>query len=535
MPNGDYLCFKCRYLEKKTGEPVKKTSKINIKDIEKLPIGSDPTRKLSKKVEDLYKVRVAFDEEKGQIKRVYYPHYEGEELVYTKIRTLPKDFFSAGDKSKNGIWGKHTVPKIPLHPLYITEGEEDALALATIFEHSTREGYFVSLPNGAAIDEAVKRDIDFLSRFKEVVIVTDQDGPGKRVMSDLADFLIPLVKNIYTAELPEKDASECLKKGLILEAGKAVTTERKRFEPEGVISGADITLEEIMTPTPEGFSLPWPKLQDKLHGIRKAELTTLCAGSGIGKSTFAKEIGYHLIKKHNAKICHIALEDLVQTVVQSYIAMDNSVPLYKFRFNPRILTEEQIDVSRNSIISPSYFFKHFGSLHWKPFLAKLEWYGRSASVDFIILDHLSMVVSGTEESNERKAIDMIMTELAKICVETGVGIISIVHLKRSGDNKDFNTGAPVSLTDLRGSAALEQLSWNVISVERNQQAEDGQEDYSTIRVLKNRTLGFTGKADTLMYNHSTGRLDLSEDEDEDIGSTIIDPPSLTSTPKSLEL
>jgi twinkle protein len=139
-------------------------------------------------------------------------------------------------------------------------------------------------------------------------------------------------------------------------------------------------------------------------------------------------------------------------------------------------------------------------------MEKIRYYAR-IGVDYIILDHLSMIVSGLDSQNERKDIDKIMTDLASTVVETGVGLINVVHLKRQGsDSESYNTGGEVGLTDLRGSAALEQLSWNVIAMERNQQAEDGEEDYSTLRILKNRLWGSTGKAGKVRYDHATGRL-----------------------------
>jgi len=49
------------------------------------------------------------------------------------------------------------------------------------------------------------------------------------------------------------------------------------------------------------------------------------------------------------------------------------------------------------------------------------------------------------------------------------------------------------------------LSDNVVSVERNQQAEEAS-NVALLRVLKCRHSGDTGKADTIDYNINTGRL-----------------------------
>jgi twinkle protein len=63
-----------------------------------------------------------------------------------------------------------------------------------------------------------------------------------------------------------------------------------------------------------------------------------------------------------------------------------------------------------------------------------------------------------------------MTKLGSFVKETGVHVIAIVHLKRS-NGKNFNEGGQISANDLRGSAAIEQLSFNILAAERNQQDE----------------------------------------------------------------
>ena len=72
----------------------------------------------------------------------------------------------------------------------------------------------------------------------------------------------------------------------------------------------------------------------------------------------------------------------------------------------------------------------------------------------------------------------------------------------------------VSLSHLKGSQGIAQLSDCVIALERNQQAEDENEANTTkVRVLKSRYTGDTGLACSLLYDKETGRLhELSEEE-----------------------
>jgi hypothetical protein len=115
------------------------------------------------------------------------------------------------------------------------------------------------------------------------------------------------------------------------------------------------------------------------------------------------------------------------------------------------------------------------------------------------------------DENERRMIDKLMTKLRSLVEETQIGLIGVVHLKRPDKGKSYNEGRQVSLTDLRGSAAIEQLSDTVAAMERNQQDESGC-NYSQIRILKNRRVGLTGKADLLLYNHETGRMKTAPEE-----------------------
>jgi len=122
----------------------------------------------------------------------------------------------------------------------------------------------------------------------------------------------------------------------------------------------------------------------------------------------------------------------------------------------------------------------------------------------IILDHLSIIVSGADEGEERRLIDNIMTALKSLAMELNIAILLVSHLRRPQGDKGHEDGARTSLAQLRGSAGIAQLSDFVIGAERDQQSE--QKNITTLRVLKNRYTGETGEAGWLDYNPETGRL-----------------------------
>jgi twinkle protein len=126
---------------------------------------------------------------------------------------------------------------------------------------------------------------------------------------------------------------------------------------------------------------------------------------------------------------------------------------------------------------------------------------------YIILDHLSIVVSSQENGDERKAIDEIMTKLRTLVAETGVSLFLVSHLRRTSGTA-HEDGGKISLQDLRGSQSIAQLSDMVIGMERDQQHEDPEVRNTTcVRVLKNRYTGQTGPACWLKYTIETGRME----------------------------
>lgn len=140
---------------------------------------------------------------------------------------------------------------------------------------------------------------------------------------------------------------------------------------------------------------------------------------------------------------------------------------------------------------------------------------RGCGCSTIILDHVSIVVSGIQTDDERKTIDTLMTSLRSMVQELDVRMIVISHLKRV-DGKTHEEGGQISLNHLRGSGSIAQLSDLVVGLERNQQ--DSDEQHTTrIRVLKNRFTGDTGPAGALKYDPETGLLSEFEESVETDG------------------
>lgn len=480
--------------------------------IQALPIKAIPSRKISKEVCELLGIRTEVDETDGTQKSVYYPYYDSEgNITGYKKRRLPKDFSAIGKIA--GLFGKQAC-KQNARFLIVVEGEGDVAAAREIMRARSKNWNVVSLPHGAnkegTVDRTTLNELEWIVAHEKVLILLDNDEPGKATARGLAEALVSQCE-VAIGSLERKDTGEYWENDDVDGWFKAVYN-AKTYRPEAIIEGRNVELSKLKEPKKPGFTLPWPRLQKMTWGIRKGEITTLTAASGIGKSTFSMEIIYEPVLEQikNSSVAVIALETSMEDVARRLIAMDNQVPWSRLAFHPSCIAEENYDKSYAKFFEGNrvHLFKHWGSINADTLRQKMLYFAKVLNVDFIVLDHVSMVVAGAD-TDERKDIDKLYEAMTQICVETGVGIIPIIHLKRV-QGKKFNKGDEVELTDLRGSAGAEQMSWNVWALERNQQADDGKKDLVRIRVLKNRTMGFTGLADTLRYDHETGRLVLHE-------------------------
>lgn len=416
--------------------------------------------------------------------------------VAQKLRFKNKDFKFIGDTKNVCLYGQH-LWRDGGKMLVITEGEIDCLSMS---QAQGNRFPCVSVPTGAqGAKKAVANNLDFVESFERVVLMFDNDEVGREAAKEVANLLS--VGKAAIASLPLKDANEMLTSGRQAQLIDAMW-QAKTFRPDGIIAGTDLW-DLVSSDDPTTTVLyPFNGLNLKTLGMRRGELITITAGSGVGKTQICREIAYHLLQE-NQSIGYIALEESTKRTALGLMGLAVNKPLH---INKEGIDDDALRTAFDNTVGSGrvYLYDHFGSLATDNLLNKVRYLAKGCDVGFVILDHLSIVVSGVDDGDERKSIDIIMTKLRSLCEETGIGIILVSHLKKPSGDKGWEDGLQISLNSLRGSAGIAQLSDICIGVERNQQGENP--DVSTIRVLKNRFTGETGIAAYVHYNKETGRM-----------------------------
>ena len=453
-------------------------------------------RGISEKVCQQYKIY-----KDGDVLRFHYFDDAGL-LRGCKLKTKNKVFSYEGDVPGT-LFGQHLFPSSGKR-VVITEGELDAASC-----QEAMPGWpMVSLPSGAAAArKSVQRAIPWLQGYEEIVLFFDNDEAGRKAAEEAASVLPPGKTKITSISGDYKDASDALQAG-DADAIRRAIWDAKPYRPDGIVDGKSL-LELVTTPSPPSdHDYPYIGLQDKLHGIRYGELITITAGSGIGKSSFCRELAVNLLCK-GERVGYLALEESNRRTGLGLMSAAVGKSLHLGVHDRSTLTEAYSATLANWNL---FLFDGFGSFDPDVIYQRVEYLAQGLDTKVIFLDHLSILLSGLD-GDERRMIDTTMTKLRSLVERTGIAMFLVSHLRRTSGDTNHEEGARVTLGQLRGSAAIAQLSDSVIALERNQQSTSGGSD-TTVRVLKNRYSGEVGVACKLTYDLSTCKFNETEAEDE---------------------
>lgn len=527
--------------------------KESVKDIEGYKAFDIPERGIRKETLERFGVKVAVSQEDGKTPiAVYFPSYsqKGKVTGYKK-QDLTKDksekyhWSTIGNVSiQNKLFGQEVAESIQRKRtnLTYTEGEWDALSCFQSMKDQVKgtkyegmEPSVVSIPLGTANSvEATLHNQEFVLSYDTLNIFFDDDYctpaerekkimKGHEAREAVANALVGSGIGLFTTTTGGdfKDASDMVQAGKSDELAKLVQFGKRAFSAEKIVHAADISFEELVQEREEGLYINcFPKLMDKIHGFRKRELVLLTSPSGVGKSTVTSIFAGGFMEA-GEKVGMIYLEETNKETLQRMVAAKLKVNYNKFKNKPLGCgkSREEVQEAYDSIVNNDQLIMlgHFGSLPITELMSKVRHMHLVEGCSYIVLDHLSVVISGSDIANERKELDMVMTELAAFCAANDVCIIAVSHIKRL-DGQEYKPPKGkedepfwirVTKESMRGSAALEQLSFIIIGLEP-QIRPDRQRGLVRLTCLKNRPWSYLGDCDEFSVDEDTWEVILNE-------------------------
>lgn len=509
--DGHGYCFVCGYYEGSIEVDAKIWSeKPNMKHdlIEGGELKALDKRRITQQTVKKWDYRVS----KFKDKTVQVANYKDAQgtIVAQKIRFPNKDFMFIGDTKQATLYGSW-LWRDGGKRIIICEGEVDALSMSQALGNRWP---VVSVAHGAqGAKKDIQANLEWLCGYDSVVLLFDNDDAGRKAAKECAALFPP--NKCKIANLTDcKDPNEMLTAGREKELVD-ITFEAKDFRPDGIVNGKELWDVVTSEDDTQSYEYPFKGLNLKTLGMRKGEIVTVTAGSGIGKSQICREFAHFLLQQGET-IGYIALEESVKRTSLGLMSIALNKPLH---FGNTEVTKDELKTAFDSTLGTGrvFLYDHWGSTDSENLMSKIRYLAKSCEAGWIVLDHISIVVSGIGEGDERRLIDNTMTKLRGLVEELKVGLILVSHLRRPDGNKGHEEGQRTSLSQLRGSAGIGQLSDIVLGCERNQQDTE-LANVTVVRVLKNRWTGETGVACMLEYDKYTGRMNeisIPENDEED--------------------
>lgn len=529
-------------------------SKETVEDVLKLPFAEAKDRNVTKATCEKFGIRAALSQKDGStVESYYFPSYnnKGKIVGYKKQDIIKsKDerghWTAVGSVSiNNKLFGQNVAEGInrKRNNLVITEGEWDCVSVYQALVDNVRgtkyeglEPFVVSIPLGTAnAVEAILHNEEYVKSHDALTIYFDDDYctpkeikqgivRGHEAREAVANAFVGSGMSLMTVSPDDgfKDASDYLQAGKSNELAKLVQFGKRAYSAEKIVKASEISLETLLEPRPEGIHVnSFPKLMDKIHGFRTHELVLLTSPSNTGKSTVLSMFANAFVDA-GEKIGMIYLEETNKETMQRLVAHKLKVNYLKFKDKPlELATIDEIREAYDSIVNNDKLIMlgHFGSLPVSELMNKIKHMHLVEGCRFILLDHLSMVISGLETDNERKQLDIVMTELAAFCAANDVCVLAVSHINRSGADqfktpkKDADQPYWVHVTkeSMRGSSSLEQLSFVILGLEP-QVMPDRSRGNVRLTVLKNRPWGYLGVCDEFKIDEETWEVILADED-----------------------
>lgn len=479
-----------------------------IEEIGEYQTISIPSRKLKKEYLDYFGVKVGVSEEDGTTPHsVYFPYYQGRELIGYKARILdPKKMWAVGTTKGADLFGWDKAIATGAKKLFITEGEFDAIALFQIFKEQAKGTQYaefnpaiVSLVNGAG---SAKKDLparlkELRQYFKEIILVFDMDEPGKKSAEDV----VKSIPDVMVAALPCKDVNEGLIEGRSKAIHSACQFNAVRPKNTRLVSG-DSLHEAGKEPPKFGMSWPWAHITRATRGVRFGETIYLGAGQKQGKSEVVNTLAAHFIREHGLKVFLVKPEE-ANTKTYKLVAGKLEG---KFFHDPEREFDMDAYERAGGVLKNNLFmlnlYQHVG---WESLKEDIRHAAVVEGCKVIMIDPITNLTNGMDAATANVKLQEIAQELSAMALDLNVVIFIFCHLRNPDSGPPHERGGEVLSSQFAGSRAMARSCNSMLGLEGNRDPNLSPEERNlrTLVLLEDREYGEVGRF-KLYWDKNTG-------------------------------
>lgn len=401
-----------------------------------------------------------------------------------------------GTRSMDGVRRVlYRLPEILARPdeiVFNVEGEKDADNLAKL-------GLLATTNVGGA--NAWKAEYAESLRGRRVVVIPDNDAPGKKRADIVAKSLHGIAASVVVLELPglmEKgDVSDWLASGGTKERLLSMLAKAHVAEFVASPDRLDGEREERLAFGARALSFGVEYLDHALSAILPHDLLLIGARSGAGKTEFATGVAMHncLLGK---RVHYFALEAedreierriKYRIVANAYHSSGYNRPAIRYqdwhmgRLDERLHRyEKEADSEVRRVAANLRTFYRVKSFTSDDFSKQLE--AIREETDLVILDHLHYV--DNDDKDENRGYKRTVQQIRDAALEAGKPVLVVAHVRKA-DRK--NAPLVPELEDFHGSSDIAKISTKAVMLAPAYGVRTtGKHLWATfVQVAKNRT------------------------------------------------
>lgn len=396
-----------------------------------------------------------------------------------------KKFWSLGPIGDAGLFGQSKFSSGSSKAITITEGELDALSA---FQMLGSKYPVVSVQSSSSALRDCTRSFDYLNSFEQIYLCFDNDKAGEKALKQVASLFN--YNKVFHVKLSLKDANEYLQADRDKEFVR-IWYNSRRFLPDNIVSSLSSFKDALSEDKKDvGTSLPFQCLQDKLLGLRKREVYLFTALEGVGKTEIIRALEHHILKTTESNLAIIHLEEGKARSLLGLIGYELEKPAH---LPTSGLTQEELETALDKLVTRDdrlYVYSHFGSDDPDTILSTIRFLVSACGCEYVFLDHISIVVSGRSDEDERRALDYLSTRLAMLVEELNFCLILVSHINDEGKT--------------RGSRNISKIANTWVSLSRDlESTEEKVRNTTNLLIKKNRFASYTGPAGKIMFDPSS--------------------------------
>lgn len=229
---------------------------------------------------------------------------------------------------------------------------------------------------------------------------------------------------------------------------------------------------------PTGFKI----LDKHMWGLRRGEILTIAARTGIGKTSISIDIATKLLKR-GKRVLFFTTEMSVESIIDRFLQNISSIEGDKFstgRFEPS--DQESLDSAYKQM--EGYKDKLFICDATSPNIHKVVELTKELKPDVLIFDHIQHI-SGKYDS-ARYNVSEFVRGLKDVSRETQCAVIALSQIRRLFKDGKTQKEVPPSLSDLKESGTIEEESGAVIILSVLSDEQESQSVAVLADLCKNR-------------------------------------------------